>query len=493
MGALSEVKKNSVTFGDLILNQNGIMLFMMPGSVGGLSGLPIVPPPWWSFQRDDVLRLTPLYESFWAGAVNIAVTKMSSMSFQVKSEIKLRANKVRELLLGAEDGKGWVPFLSRHLQDYLCTDNGAFIEVVRASQGMGSRILGIMHLDSRRCTRTGDPTRPVIYRDQKGVEHWMKPWQVISLSDLPSSSETYFGVGVCAASRAYGQIYKQVSVERFIAEKVSGRRPLAVHIVGGILETQLRTALSTAEEEATRKGMINYMGAAVIPVPGDVSPTLVTVPFAELPNGFNRKEEMDISLLAYANAIGLDPQDLQPLTGRPIGSGQQSQTLDDKALGKGLAAWRQEFTHDFNEWIVPDLTTMFFVERDFRDQQRKAEVTQKRAEAVKTMVESGAITKEQGTQLLVDWEELPKAFISEDVTPEETVTDMEKPGTNPEADTGPLVNKILAEASQQPVVEAPTTPEALAKKIVSDAKPVAPKSTGLVQRVLNLFRGRGAA
>ena len=54
--------------------------------------------------------------------------------------------------------RGWVPFLNMHLRDYLLTDNGAFVEVVRASAASGSRIIGPAHLDSARCTRTADPT-----------------------------------------------------------------------------------------------------------------------------------------------------------------------------------------------------------------------------------------------------------------------------------------------------------------------------------------------
>ena len=67
-----------------------------------------------------------------------------------------------------------------HLRDYLLTDNGAFVEVVRASAASGSRIIGLAHLDSARCTRTADPDVPILYRDRLGKIHEMRWWQVLT-------------------------------------------------------------------------------------------------------------------------------------------------------------------------------------------------------------------------------------------------------------------------------------------------------------------------
>jgi hypothetical protein len=125
----------------------------------------------------------------------------------------------------------WTTFLYQHLRDFLTTDNGAFIEIVRATRAAGSRIIGLMHLDSLRCQRTGDPDIPVIYTDRKGREHEMKYHQVMLFADMPDPGATYFGVGYCAASRAYKSIYRMSAIERYGSEKVSGRRPLAIHFV----------------------------------------------------------------------------------------------------------------------------------------------------------------------------------------------------------------------------------------------------------------------
>lgn len=95
----------------------------------------------------------------------------------------------------------------------------------------------------------------------------------------------------------------------------------------------------------------------------------VLVTLAELPDRFNRKEETDLAILTYANSIGLDVQDLQPLTGQQLGAGAQSQVLDEKSKGKGLAAWRQGFMHELNEAVLDERTTFAFIENDYRDQE----------------------------------------------------------------------------------------------------------------------------
>ena len=65
------------------------------------------------------------------------------------------------------------------------------------------------------------------------------------------------------------------------------------------------------------------------------APGIATIPLADFPDNFNRRDELDIAILGYANNLGLDPQDLQPLTGQALGTGAQSQVLNEKAKGKG--------------------------------------------------------------------------------------------------------------------------------------------------------------
>lgn len=376
---------------------------------------------------DKVLVTTLDEEPFWAGAVAIAVSKVASLAWEVNGDIPLRVRKSQDLLLNADAGRGWVSFISKTLTDYLTTNNGCFIEIVRDTPSEDAPIIGIIPLDSLRCRRTGDPDEPVQYQDLKGALHNLKFYEVIEFADLPSSRATLFGSGRSASYRAYKAIYKMASIDTYISDKVSGRRPLALHLVRGINDPQLRSVLDTANAAADARGAIAYMGAIMAAIPGDTDIPVSTIELASFPDNFNRKEEFDIGILAYANNLGLDPQDLQPLTGQPLGTGAQSQVLADKAKGKGLSSFKQQLIHALNKWVLPDLTTLEFVEKDWRDKKLQAEYNTAVESYVGDSVTKGIITADQGLQVMVDENIFDKAFLPEDITPDETLTDTEKP------------------------------------------------------------------
>lgn len=388
-------------------------------------------PGFWSFARDWVLYSTIYRESVWSAALSIAISKISARGFDVKSDVPLRRKRAQQLFLSFDDNKGWVSGLQKHLMSYLVTGNGGHVEIVRATQGAGSRILGLVPLDSFRCLRTGDPDIPIIYRDRKGRLHEMKDYQVFSLADMPDPMDLWYGVGHCAAERAYRAITKLEGMERFLYEKVTGQRALAVHLVGGVSPNTISDGIATARAQAQSKGLQTYMGAAIVPVMGDAPVSVVTIPLAEVPEGFSRKEEWDIALTTYARAIGIPVQDLQPLSGQGLGTGAQTQVLDEAAKGQGLAAWEGAFGHMINQHVLDDKTTFSLMTEDLRDREREAIVRNSEASAIGAYVAMGAINAAQALNLAVDRDQLPKEFLPTDLTGTETLSDTEKPVDDP--------------------------------------------------------------
>lgn len=571
---LEPIYTKSVTRDDLGKVKNGVMQLIVPYYYGDdRRPLPPMLPPYWSFTRDAILRSTIHQESMWAAAIGIAITKVASLSWEITGETASakRIKEVQQLILQAGGRQvGWTSFISKHLRDYLLTDNGAFIEIVRATKAIGSKIVGLRHLDSLRCldrdtevmldrtesmpiwkmveekydgtvltmnentgimelnkvigwhknkiqpdnfwvefettggkyikctgdhkifsesgwveastldvgkrvlvdgvnafylesityyqkwdggdietfcidvekthnficgggivvhncTRTGDPVIPLLYRDKLNRIHELRDHQVMMFSEMPDPSETFFDVGLCAASRAYNSIYKLMSIENYLKEKVTGIKPLAIYIVNGVLDKQLKDAVETAKNEQVGRGLASYMGAVILGVPEDSPPQLVTIPLAELPDRFARKEEFDISILTYADNLGLDPQDLQPLSGQSMGTGAQSQVLHDKAQGKGLVAWRQSFTHSLNDYVTPQRMIFAFTELDYRDLQQKVAISKARVEVSAARIQAGITQASQELQLLVDDDELPAEFLqAPDMTPGGTVGDDDK-------------------------------------------------------------------
>lgn len=421
--------QQSVTAADIGKVANGIINLYVP-IMWDRSTISLPPelPVFWSWARDETLRATIHHEAMWAAAVGITITKVASKAWEIKSDSELRSRRFQELFLNADtENIGWVQFLSKHLRDFLTTDNGAFVEIVRDGKGENAKITGIRHLDSRRCQRTGDPEIPILFRDRLNRYHELKKYQVMMFADMPDPSELYFGVGLCSASRAYRAIYKLAAIETYLAEKVAGLRPLAIHIVNGMIQSQIEGAVEAAREQQVARGVAAYMGAVIVGVPSDKPPAIATIPLAELPDRFQRKEEFDISILTYADALGLDPQDLQPLTGQSLGSGAQSVVLHDKAAGKGLVSWQQQWTHQVNNLILPDKVSFEFVEKDYRDMEQKATIRKARAEGVKLMIDAGMIMPNQGVELLVNEDELPKEFLQAQTVQEGAISDTEKP------------------------------------------------------------------
>lgn len=443
-----DIIKKSVTAGDTDpYNGGAVIRYILPWNFWGITSEDTLPqslPSYWTPKRDYYLRSTLYHEDFWAGAVSIACTKVASKSWQIEGDIPLRVRRSQEIMQTVNFHGGWVNFMSQTAMDDLCTDNGWFVEIVRASTALGSQILGLVHLDALRVIRTGDPDIPVVYRDRKGREHELKSYQVISGADLPDPGETWYGIGHCAAERSYKTIIKQAAIETYIYEKVSGRRPKELHFVNVNNEKQIRNAIAVSQDEADQKGAVAYMGAVIVPVPGDKAPGVASIQLAGLPEDFDRKIELDISLLAYGNNIGLDPQDLQPLTGQSLGSGAQSQVLDDKAEGKGLQAFMQDFVHAMNWWVLPDLTSMIFVEKDYRDRMQKATIAKVEIEGQGVAVQQGVTTPRQAMQYLVDEHIYPKEFIPQDETPETDLSDVEKPGDETSGSTESAVSQQAA-------------------------------------------------
>ena len=395
----------------------------------------------------------------WASTVGIAVSKVSSLTAQFDGDIGLQVRRAQQIYLGAHSGSGVTSFLSRHIFDYLCTDNGAFFEIVRKSTAYGSRIVGVMHLDSLRCTRTGDPEIPVLYTDMESREHEMYYHQVVAISDMPNSSQPFIDTGFCAASRAYSAIAKMSVMELYLHEKISGSKPLAIHLASGVNESRMRDALRAADEEQVARGVVTYKGCVVIPVPGDGNIDIKTIPLAEIPDRFDPVSERRDAQLKYANAVGLDPQEVNPdlLASRAMGTGAQSLIIDQKSAGRGLASWRKQFTHSWNEWVTPPSVTFSFYDKDLRDQEQRATISKLRTDTVGILVDKGVITTQQAVQILVDQEELPKEFLSVDATPDETLSDEEKPlGISlPEEDVtyDEQTRRILRDASYRQIEE----------------------------------------
>jgi hypothetical protein len=429
---------------------------------GGLSGSMLYPqllpaniPLVYDGNTDFILYQAGKFEGRWASAVHIATTKVAAKAFELKSDKPQLLKRYSELLHDFEGKqKSPVYFFSKMTRDYLGCDNGTIVEIDRESGGAGSRIKGLYVLDSRRCIRTGRPDTPIIYTDLLGKMHELKDYQVVDIVDQPETSANLYGTGECAARRAYNTIRHMNVVDKFVYEKISGARPLALDFISGISEEQLKDVLVTNEASRKVSGNVVYGGTVVIPSIKMGNIDWKRIPIADLPEGFDREKERSMALQDYANAIGIDSQELIALTGQALGTGAQSQVLDDKQEGKGLVTLLLEITHMMQQWVLPDAVSFFFSEKkDMRDQKAKADIFSTYATAVATLMDKGVINQAQALQTLVDSDQIAREFLPVDLTPAVSISDTEKP----EAE------QMLQEAAQaqaaagQPLLPPPPT------------------------------------
>ena len=438
-------------------------------NMAGAMVLPDLLPPrlpkYYSQASDYVLFEAGKFEGRWASAVATSSKKVASRAFELKSDKPQLLKRYSDLLHDLE-GRGKSPyyFFQKLTRDYLGCDNGAWIEIDRQSSAAGSRIKGLYVLDSRRVMRTGDPSRPAVYQSLDGKYHEMKDYQVVDIVDNPDTTASQYGTGECAARRAYKSIRMMNAVDQFRFEKLTGARPLALDFITGITEEQVSDVLASQEAQRQAKGHSVYGGTVLIPLIRNEQIGHTRIDMASLPDNFDYEKERGLALDDYSNAIGLDRQELKDLGGgSALGTATQTEVLDDKAEGKGLVVLMLEVAHVMNYYVLPDTVTFYYSEKaDYRDKKAQAEVFSTTIGALAQAVgkDGTVLDHNQALNVLVDNDLLDPKYLPPvtDLTPDQSVSDTERPEDLPEQLETPLPQP----AQQQPPQANPVTQKALA-------------------------------
>lgn len=378
-------------------------------------------------QRDRMLREFWPTEPVFASALGTTVQKYSAFACTLTGPPRV-VNIVRNMLNSVEDGKGLNFFMKKFLLDLFTQDNGAFLELVRASNKPDSPVLTFNHLDSSRCTRTGNPEIPILYTDIMGRTHELSYYQVITNEEMPSSIETMRGMQYCVLSRILraAQILRDISVYK--KEKISGQFTRAIHLVSGVSVKQVNDTLEMHKNQAMVQGFKRYIQPAII---GSVDPTAnvtaKTLELASLPDGFNEETAMRWYINQLALAFATDYQDYAPLPGGNLGTAQQSEVLNIKSRGKGPAGFMQMMEHAFNyEGILPRSVTFKYGEQDDSMNLDKAKAALTRAQERAARIASGELSAELARQLAADSGDLDNKYLEaigeQNITPITTLS-----------------------------------------------------------------------
>jgi len=417
-------------------------------------------------KRDRQLREFFPTESFVAGAIYSMAAANANFRWELDGPPRT-VEQVRILCNTANRGQGWVSFAQKVSLDLFSQDNGAFIEFIRQGNSESSPCIGIAHLDSAQCVRTGDPKEPVIYYDRLGKARLLKWYQVCALSEFPSGIESMHEIQYSGLTRVLrmSQIIRDIMLYK--AEKVSGRFEKELHVIGGPSKQEVADAMARGNERADNDGLTRFMQGIILTSMDPEKPvSYEKIDLASLPDGFNYDDELKWYLAAMALGFGRDYQDFAPLPGGGLGTSTQSEILHMKSKAKGPALFMRIMEYVLNFYgVMPSSTTFNFEEIDPDEEAQTADTRKVRAETRAIQIASGEITPQVARQMASDEGDLDEEYLNmmgdEDATTDVTVED----------------NEPVDEGDESEVIE---TPDEEVEEPLEDAPEMQPKYWGRV-------------
>lgn len=332
--------------------------------------------------RDAELRRFYKSEPMLAGTVFGTAARYASFKFVLSGPAR-QVGIIHRILHSSEHGSGWGKLMIKAVKDMLSQDNGGFIEAIRVEDSWKSPVIQLNHLDAARCQRTGNWEVPVVYTDISGEQHKLKWYQVYDLSEYPDPDERYRGLQQCAVSRTLIGAQTARDIAIYEREKVNGRNPSAIHLIGGIQQQRIDNMTALAQNTAEQSGYLRYMWPFMVAaLDPNARVTHEQVDIRSLPDGYDKSESFREYIILLALAFGIDPQDIAPLAGGNLGSAQQSQVLAQKGRGKGPALFMATIEHMMNfHGIMPNTVTFHYEEQDDAENEAKTNLMWRRVQA----------------------------------------------------------------------------------------------------------------
>jgi len=358
-----------------------------PGAYGGVIGgnsLGFLLParrdliPAWGTRECDVMLRTMHYSqhnTLWSGAAKIWIEKLLSTPYEISGG-RNKTFQYQDLFFESDFGEGYDFMMYKFWTDYLTLNRGAFLEKVAYGTPdtpiqEGARILGLNHLDALRMYFTGNREYPYLYMSEWGGKlHKMHYTRVIHLAESPSPDTLLFGMGKSALYDAISVANAQILLGRYQNELLSDAPPPGIVIFNNVKPDEVDTAMKQFEYDRIRDGQNTYRAPLRMSSLNPAEPATVTfVPLASTPQDFDYQKYVQIHVNMLALALQLDPQDIWPLQGQALGTGQQSKILALKQSNKGSGYVLTRTERVWNSQLLPrDLTWKYKAPNSEADQ-----------------------------------------------------------------------------------------------------------------------------
>ncbi len=366
-------------------------------------------PPWGTLGRQ--FRLRRLYYQSGNSLVQSAIQALIRQVKQTPNELvgahPTLVRRYQDLFQQADFGGGIDQLLSKLLVDYYTLDVGAVMEIV----GPGAKDtpllvppVGLVALDALRCYFTGNLEFPIFYRSHRTNKltkmHWTR---VVRLVDMPSSDPFYRGMGFCALSRAAAVAQAEIAMYRLELQNLSDEPANGLLILSGMAEAKFLKKLSDFDDNrnSDQPSLLRNLIQITTTEPGGAVDGKI-IPFSQLPVGYTQEESVRTHVNLLALAIGVDPQDIWPLSGQSMGSGSQSKILHAKSSGKALGDTLSLLGRTWNIAVLPSSLELRYKPRDTEREQSDANIASTWVTLSNTLFVSGQIDGQQANQLLAN-------------------------------------------------------------------------------------------
>jgi len=366
-------------------------------------------PPWWSRKRDSALRSFVKTSDHLSGAVYNMSAKMTAIPVRVeaknksiRSHVELAERMTDVILYGSQFGEGWTTFYSKLVEDLFTQDNGAFAEIIGPGDPSGPLTgmpFSVAHLDSSRCTRTGNAEFPVVYEDISGKLYKLHWTRVMLFSQMPSNDVQMNGVGYSAVSRVINAAQNLIDISIYKQEKLGSRPQRQMIITGGGLDPEdIITAVQLAEQTMNNKGFQRFSKTIVAGNRNIPDPRIDTIDLASVPDGYDERESTILAMSVVAMGFGMDARELFPAM--ETGATKADAIVQHmKQRGKGPGQTLEVTERQFGTKVLSDKLKLVFDYQDDAQDRQVAEIesvrSQSRQRDIVTLVINTRVAREK--------------------------------------------------------------------------------------------------
>lgn len=315
-------------------------------------------------------------------------------------------------------------------QDKQFTKRG--IEAIENGEDKDWEIVDLHVLDSRYCSPTGDPAKPLTYTPATGGDPiTLRRHDFLHIIDTPEANALKPGLGFCSVDRCIEVGRRRKAVARYYRECFEDKPSPGILILNGVQAVDWEAMEQQNLAEMKGKGIQTYHGMYIMYNNNvQTASSYEMINFRIVPEGYDQKQDYQECKEVIAAAWGLDVLEFGAMPGQALGSAEQATVMHKKSKGRTLALFAEGLERELRNWVLPPNVEFRLVAQDVEEEREKNEALGVAIENVVKMwtpdqFGERLLTRDEARQLLADGGAIPKEYIEVDTTDYERVEETE--------------------------------------------------------------------